>query len=98
MQHLKGHGWLRTFIGSNGMMADWRNTMEYYKQTFCGGDETIYAMAYDTCKNGNRKAVIISNKYGGAKKTTFQNIGLWAKVTENDVPDKYKAKLINAIK
>lgn len=71
--------------------------MQYYQQTF-GNGEKIYAMTYDVCKNGNIRAIIISDYQGKAKKTTLQNHLIWEKITANDVPTKYIQRMLDALK
>jgi hypothetical protein len=67
--------------------------MKYYAQIF--RDEIIYAGIYETCKNGNAKAVIISSVYRKAKKTTIQNPLLWMKIDIENVPAVLRRKLLD---
>jgi ribosomal protein L25 (general stress protein Ctc) len=69
--------------------------MKYYAQIF--NDEIIYAAVYGIHKNNNYKAVIISSIYKKAKHTSIQNISLWMKIDEENIPVLLMEKIFNKI-
>jgi len=69
---------------------------DFYKQTYLNG-EVMYAGVYAQCKNNNDLAVIISNIYRKAKKTTIQNKTLWTKIDISDVPAGLRRKMLDHI-
>ena len=70
--------------------------MRYFKQTF-GNMENIYAVVYGAHKNGNLKAVIISDIRRKAIKTSIRNQDVWTSINIENVPVNLLDRAFSAI-
>jgi hypothetical protein len=63
----------------------------YYKQPF--NDVTLYAKVYGQHKNGDFKAIIYDTKHKVSYGSYIENIALWIKCNEDDLPEKFRKAL-----